>query len=788
MGLVHHVLPLHLGGGGRWIIPRAPIYAKLQAAPPPDGGGGGGGSTRFLLLFRTRSSAFSSDGRVRGESNRPGIGRGDSLLPDAPASLPGISEGTPETTEVTGSDEDGGGGGGEGGGLEEEDGVGRELGSGGVAGAGEESLPFRDFNIVAACAIGLLTGVSVVVFNNAIFFGTAYLPKALHGCERSPSEIWQRVILVPVCGGVLVSLLNNIRSNMLDEQSGGGNLSSVKGVVGPFLKAVAAAITLGTGNSLGPEGPSVEIGASIARGVGSVFGNGSGKSLSLVAAGSAAGISSGFNAAVGGCFFAVESVLWPSAGESSSSVTNTTSVVILSAVIASVISEVGLGSDPAFTVPEYDFRSPSELPLYLLLGILCGLVSVALSKCTSYALAVADYVHKTTRVPKAIFPAFGGLGVGLLALAYPEVLYWGFENVDVLLESRPFVVGLPAEILLQLIGVKIVSTSLSRASGLVGGYYAPSLFIGAATGMAYGKLIGSALSGTNPLLQLHIFEVASPQAYGLVGMAATLAGVCQVPLTAVLLLFELTHDYRIVLPLLGAVGLSSLISSVKNRKITLGNRSEPMKVEPVGNGQQPSGSSVGRQSPSSDSPMSDLCELESSLCVYESEAKTLAEKLTVFEAMRTTYVSVLMSMPLLDAVNLMFIGKQPCALIVDEENRLVGLLTLEDVTRAAGSQGKQSPESLLVSDFCYSESRRCLVQAVTPSMNLLSAEKIMDLQGVTRLPVVSERILGESRGGRAVGLLDRECIEVTCRIELDNWTPICLASSPAGGGGSPPYS
>lgn len=177
-------------------------------------------------------------------------------------------------------------------------------------------------------------------------------------------------------------------------------------------------------------------------------------------------------------------------------------------------------------------------------------------------------------------------------------------------------------------------------------------------------------------------------------MAATLAGVCQVPLTAVLLLFELTHDYRIVLPLLGAVGLSSLISSAKSRKIALGSRSEPMKLESASNGQNPSGSFVGRQSPSSDPPMSDLCELESSLCVYESEVRTLAEKLTVFEAMRTTYVSVLMSMPLLDAVNLMSIGKQPCALIIDEENRLVGLLTLEDVTRAAGSQGKQSVVSI----------------------------------------------------------------------------------------------
>lgn len=144
------------------------------------------------------------------------------------------------------------------------------------------------------------------------------------------------------------------------------------------------------------------------------------------------------------------------------------------------------------------------------------MVSITLSGCTSLALETVNYLQRTTGVPKAIFPTLGGLTVGLIALSYPEVLYWGFENVDILLESRPFVNGLPANILFQLVGMKILATSLSRASGLVGGYYAPSLFIGAATGMAYGKFMSSTLCGPSPLIHLPLLEVASPQAYGLV--------------------------------------------------------------------------------------------------------------------------------------------------------------------------------------------------------------------------------------------------------------------------------
>lgn len=164
--------------------------------------------------------------------------------------------------------------------------------------------------------------------------------------EAPIQETWKSVILVPAFGGLLVSLLNLLSNSNSNSR--------------PFLKAIAASITLGTGNSLGPEGPSVDIGNSIARWIASTPLFTSAKLLPLRAAGSAAGLSAGFNAAVAGCFFAVESVLWPSDSDSSNlSLTNTTSTVILSAVIASVISEIGLGSEPAFQVPDYDFRSPA---------------------------------------------------------------------------------------------------------------------------------------------------------------------------------------------------------------------------------------------------------------------------------------------------------------------------------------------------------------------------------------------------------------------------------------------
>ncbi|KAL1559215.1 chloride channel protein CLC-e [Salvia divinorum] len=612
-----------------------------------------------------------------------------------------------------------------------------------------ELLQLGNSAILPACFVGLFTGIAIVLFNYTVHeirdLSWGEIPaRGATWLREEPIETkWGRVVLVPAVGGLIVSLLNMIRTS-LEDSADGTATSNIKSALKPILKTAAACVTLGTGNSLGPEGPSVEIGVSIAKGVGTFLDRGAKRKLSLRAAGSAAGIAAGFNAAVGGCFFAVESVLWPSPAESSLSLTNTTSMVILSAVIASVISEIGLGSEPAFAVPLYDFRSPSELPLYLLLGALCGVISVGLSKCTSFMLDLFDEIERGVGIPRALFPILGGLTVGFIALAYPEILYWGFENVDTLLESRPFSFSLSAQLLVQLVAVKIVTTSLCRASGLVGGYYAPSLFIGAATGMAYGKIVGHLVSISNPVFHLSVLEVASPQAYALVGMAATLAGVCQVPLTAVLLLFELTQDYRIVLPLLGAVGFSAWITSYKTRNKATGTSRESKDAEEV------NGSSI--------------CELESSLCLNsdsEEDSENLADEILVSQAMRRRYVTTMMCSSLTDVVSLMLEEKQSCAFIVDDDDCLLGQLTLMDIQQFIElSMTKTTrPQVPTVSEVCLSYGGRCVVSCTTtPNMSVLTALSLMNRQGVNQVPVILE-----DGGRRLVGVLDRESINLACR-------------------------
>lgn len=635
-----------------------------------------------------------------------------------------------------------------------------------------EDVPEANSAIISACLVGLLTGFSVVVFNYGVhelrdISWDRVLDRGASWLREEPIEkTWRRTIFVPVCGGLVVSLLNVLRDSF-DVPAQGEFIGRVKGVLQPFLKTLAACITLGTGNSLGSEGPSVEIGSSIAKGVGSLLGN-SRRRVPLVAAGSAAGLASGFNATVAGCFFAVESVLWPSP-DSAVSLTYTTSMVILSAVIASVVSEVGLGSQPAFKVPEYDFRSVSELPLYLLLGILCGLVSLGLTRCTMLMLRAVEEIQRGGRIPKAVFPVTGGLVVGLAALAYPEILYWGFQNVDVLLESRPFVKGLPADLLIQIVVVKIIATSFCRASGLVGGYYAPSLFIGAGTGMAYGKLIAIAVSQSHPVFQSSLFEVASPQAYALVGMAATLAGVCQVPLTSVLLLFELTQDYRIVIPLLAAVGMSSWITSPRVKRRDSGdsyktNQSNP-EVLQDGASTRNSGS-VDYSFLTEASSGDDVCELESSRCFDDSDIETeeLQRKILVSQAMRTRFATVFRSTLVTEAVSLMLAEKQSYALILDDDNVLIGILSLEHIQGFCKSAQarRKIPEELLVTEVCSFDGEKCKVLwTATPGMDLLSAEMIMVRHNLSQLPVVSEPSQGHL--GSPVGVIDMQCIMLACR-------------------------
>ncbi|BDA42741.1 probable H(+)/Cl(-) exchange transporter ClcA [Coccomyxa sp. Obi] len=345
-----------------------------------------------------------------------------------------------------------------------------------------------------------------------------------------------------------------------------------RAVAAPVLRAMAAAITLGSGASLGPEGPSVDIGRSSARALGSLLRSKRRLLLPLIAAGSGAGVAAGFNAPISGVFFAVESVLQrpgvvkdaagspmsaDSSGASFSSAL-TVAMILLASVVAAVVSQAGLGASPAFRVPEYELQSMFELPLVLVLGAVCGIASSAFKASSQVSdrafrrLEDASSGVISMQAQHVLWPFLGGLATGVVALAYPEVLYQGFGNVNAILEARGS--DYAPLLLLQIVAAKILTTAVCQRSGLVGGIYAPSIFMGAALGSAFGGI--AALVGTPLGLQ-----VTAPQAYALVGVAGMLAALCQVPLTAVLLLFELTHDYFIIIPTLASVGISYWVAS-----------------------------------------------------------------------------------------------------------------------------------------------------------------------------------------------------------------------------------
>ncbi|CAG9465241.1 unnamed protein product [Pedinophyceae sp. YPF-701] len=492
-------------------------------------------------------------------------------------------------------------------------------------------------DLVLALGIGGVTGGSVVVFNVVIHAIQDLAYKGLEieggGALRLLEQSGQLdlgayllLVMVPAAGGSVVTILRGLAGGFDGDtpliSEGRPEPSKTKKALRPLLKATAAAVTLGTGNSLGPEGPSVEIGRSVSRAIGKTVKKVSGSvpdSTALLAAGSAAGVAAGFNAAVAGVFFAIETTLArrdmaakPAVkpGETPQDANVTIVMVLLTAVTAAAVVQAGLGSQPAFRVPYYQLTTPLELPLYALLGLFSGAVAVLFNSSCQLSARAWKAVQRAG-VPRSAFPALAGVVTGLAALAYPEVTYQGFANVNDVMNiasggqskaaaelaaklvseqqsfiddlfdlvpkdlakapNTPFVYG--PGLLMQIVAAKVVTTSVAKESGLVGGLFAPSILMGAALGMAYAGAVSSALipllntadgaAGAAPAwLQslLSDLNILVPQSYGLVGLAAVLSAVCRVPLTAILLLFELTRNYASILPTCAAVGVAYFVT------------------------------------------------------------------------------------------------------------------------------------------------------------------------------------------------------------------------------------
>eukprot|EP00667_Euglena_gracilis_P003404 EG_transcript_3409 len=398
----------------------------------------------------------------------------------------------------------------------------------------EEFLDLKGSLLAVVVSIGACVGLLVYMFVLSI-----------RGLEQVAEELEELsmvyTILIPFLGGLGVVLLREAVGGFEDSSESAPPPVSLQErfsrLVRPAARAVAAVFTLGTGNSLGPEGPAVDIGKAVARFFGGFMGESSKPyTTAILAAGAASGIAAGFNAPISGVFFALETVFQTQPKDSK----NTPALVagvLLAAVLACSVVRFGLGDQPFVIVPK--FNQPLVPPLagltYLLLGYLAGEISLGFTNACK-ATAVG-FKRLATLVPADLFPPLVGLLTGAISLTYPEIGYRGFANINGLLQAD----NLTLNTLLELVIMKVALTSVARSSGLVGGIYAPSLFMGAAVGTIYGEVVTAILTP----LGLAVPPIVS---YSVVGMAATLGSACRVPLTGVLLLFELTRDYGLLVP------------------------------------------------------------------------------------------------------------------------------------------------------------------------------------------------------------------------------------------------
>ena len=434
-----------------------------------------------------------------------------------------------------------------------------------------------------------------------------------------------------------------------------------------LTKSVASALTVGSGGSAGREGPIIQIGASIGSSVAQILRLSEENVKLLLASGAAGGIAATFNAPIAGVFFALEVIL-------RSFNTRNFSVVVLASVVATVTAVSFRGDDPTILIPEIGFEHAIEIGFYAGLGVLAGVTSVAFIRLLYWS---GDQFSALPVPPPILLPALGGLLVGFLALADQGVLGTSSEALADLLVDETTV-----RAALLLLMLKLVATSITIGSGGSGGVFSPSLFLGAALGAAYGGVIHELVPDFT----------ADASVYATVGMAALVAGTARSPITAVLIIFELTRDYSIILPLMTASVVATFVSQMLSEYniFTLRLAREGVLIE------------------------------------KEQLPVNVMQSLRVSDAMRPAMLTVALDAPVDDIARSISGDHDAVALVVTEDGQLHGIITDTDVNLAI-AEGRTG---LLASDICTPDP-----MTVFPDQSLHEALSVFAGRSMHALPV-----------------------------------------------------
>ncbi|HKH98737.1 MAG TPA: chloride channel protein [Candidatus Sulfotelmatobacter sp.] len=388
--------------------------------------------------------------------------------------------------------------------------------------------------LVLALVIGALTGLTVVAF----ILVTERLGMRLY---PPGGAAWRRVLL-PVAGSACMGYLlyryfPNARGSGVPQTKAAlfarEGFISLRTVLGKF---VCTSATLASGIPLGREGPSVQVGGGIASVLGRFLGLSPAKVKALIPVGAAAAIAAAFNTPLAAVLFSLEEIM----GDLHAPVLGS---VVLASATSWVVLRLLLGNSPLFKVPQYQLVHPLEFAIYAVLGVAGGLVSVAF---TRLLLGMREWFLRLPKKTVWFQPVAGGLLVGLLGWFVPQVLGVGYGHVGEALNGR-----MALNLMMLLVVLKLITVTTSYSSGNAGGIFGPALFIGAMLGGSVGTV-------AHRLLPAY---TATPGAYALVGMGAVFAGIVRAPMTSVVMIFEMTQDYAVIVPLMIANLVSLFLAS-----------------------------------------------------------------------------------------------------------------------------------------------------------------------------------------------------------------------------------
>ncbi|MDP6568123.1 MAG: chloride channel protein [Alphaproteobacteria bacterium] len=386
--------------------------------------------------------------------------------------------------------------------------------------------------LVAYAAIGFRLAIGGVQWLSYGFFDE----NVIAGASRLP--VWQ-LLAVPAAGGLVVGLL--LHFFMPGQRPRGvaqvieamalrnGRMNLREGL----LAGVISFTSLGVGASAGREGPMVHLGAAIVGSLAKLLRMSPRLARTLLGCGVASAVAASFNAPIAGVFFALEVIIGHYA-------LSAFAPVVIASVAGTVICRVHLGGQPAFLLPDFAVISAWEFPAFIVLGAICAGIAIVFMWSIFHAEEVVDSLP----VPNWLKPAAGGLAVGAIAVEFPHVLGVGYGATDAALNEL-----LPLWLLLLLIPLKTAATAISLGCRFGGGVFSPSLYLGAMAGGAFGIIA----AGVFPDL------AASHGAYAIVGMSALAAAVLGAPISTILIVFELTGDYKVTIAVMVATSTATVI-------------------------------------------------------------------------------------------------------------------------------------------------------------------------------------------------------------------------------------